>query len=136
MSLISNEDQLVRTQTIMDLLISWNLSAKDQINLLGLPSSTKERHMQRYQQGDVLPQSGDVNERIDHLFGIGDALRTSYPHNELMGALWLTTKHRRFNNEAPLQVMLGQNLPGILSVRAHLDCAFDWRVDDENQKPK
>jgi len=132
MSLFSEEEQIIRTKTIMSLLNSWNLSARDQISLLGLPDSIKARHIQRYQQGEILPQSEELNERLDHLFGIADALRTSYPHNELMGALWLTTKHRRFNNKAPVEIMLTQDLAGLIFVRSHLDCAFDWQQDHKN----
>jgi len=128
----SEDEQAIRTKEIMSLFNSWDISARDQVNLLGLPGSIKARHMQRYQQGEVLPQSEEINERIDHLFGIADALRTSYPHNQLMGALWLTTKHRRFDNKAPLEIMLTQALVGLISVRSHLDCAFDWQLDHKN----
>lgn len=133
MPIFSDEEQAERTKAIMHVLNNWNLSAKDQLNLLGLPASIKARHIQHYQQEKTLPQSEEINERIDHLLGIEDALRTSFPHNQLMGALWLTTQHRRFENKAPLEIMLMQGLAGLISVRSHLDCAFDWQQDDKNQ---
>jgi len=68
------------------------------------------------------------------LFGIADALRTSYPHNELMGAMWLRTAHRRFDQQSPISVMLNQGLTGLIAVRSHLDCAFDWQLDHKNRK--
>ena len=126
---ISKEAQIVRTKSIMSLLTSWNISAKDQINLLGLPASVKARHLQHFHKDKVLPQTKEIDERINHLFGIADALRTSYPHNELMAALWLTTKHRRFENQTPLKTMLNKAIPGLIAVRSHLDCAFDWEQD-------
>ena len=132
--LFSAEEQLLRTKEILDLLNSWNISAKDQVVLLGLPATIKARHLQRYEKNESLPQIDNVNECIDHLFGIGDALRTSYPHTELMGALWLRTSHRRFENVSPLFVMLNQGLSGLIIIRSHLDCAFDWQLDHKNNK--
>jgi hypothetical protein len=133
MTNFSEEDWMAQTLAIMDLLNnSWSISEKDQIVLLGLPAKTKNRHLQRYVKGETLPQNQDTVERLEHMFGIADALRTSYPHNELMAAVWLTTPHQRFKKQKPLHVMLEQGLAGLRSVRIELDCAYDWRIDDEN----
>jgi len=37
-------------------------------------------------------------ERIEHLVGIADALRTSYPRNAYMSSIWMNRINHRFDN--------------------------------------
>ncbi|HLO27512.1 MAG TPA: antitoxin Xre/MbcA/ParS toxin-binding domain-containing protein, partial [Anaerolineales bacterium] len=63
-------------------------------------------------------------ERIEHLVGIADALRTSYPRNAYMASIWMNRINHRFDNRTPLAAMLEDGLNGIIAVRTHLDCAY------------
>jgi hypothetical protein len=119
---------------IINLLKSWDLSNAEQILLLDMPDDVKPRSMMRYLHDTPLPDVPSVTERIGHLLGIADALRTSFPLNEQMGAFWLNRNNKRFAHRKPIDIMLNDGLPGILSIRMHLDCAYDWHIDASSSK--
>jgi len=110
----------------MRVLDEWELSGKDIIRLLALPSKIRLRHLERFRDGEAFPDSKDTFERIEHIAGIADALRTSFPRNAHMGIIWMRTPHRRFQNQTPLVVLSEQGLNGLRMVRSELDCAFSW----------
>ena len=62
------------------------------------------------------------------LIGIADALRTSFPRNVEMCARWMRQPHKRFANKTPLNIMVTKGLPGLIQVRAQLDCSFAWNT--------
>ncbi|MEJ2115258.1 MAG: MbcA/ParS/Xre antitoxin family protein [Gammaproteobacteria bacterium] len=126
MSFTSPENQVEITRQIMRILDEWELSGKDIIKLLGLPSKTRLRYLDRFRDGEAFPASQTTYERIEHIAGIADALRTSFPRNAHMGILWMHTPHRRFQNQPPLTLLSEQGLNGLRMVRSELDCAFSW----------
>jgi hypothetical protein len=66
-------------------------------------------------------------DRLAHLVGIAEALRTTFPFNPSMAALWMRQPLRRFDDRTPARVMVDDGLNGLVTVRSHLDCGFDWR---------
>lgn len=126
------EDRIEISNMMMEILADWGVSNADQINLLALPADTKPRAMKKYQEGTPLPDESQVWERIEHFAGINDALRTSYPRNAKMGSIWLNTVNSRFADRSPLACMLEEGLNGVVAVRVHLDCAYDWHEDQKN----
>lgn len=125
------EDRIEISNMMMEILADWGVSNADQINLLALPADTKPRAMKKYQEGTPLPDELQVWERIEHFAGINDALRTSYPRNAKMGSIWLNTVNSRFADRSPLACMLEEGLNGVVAVRVHLDCAYDWHEDEK-----
>ena len=123
---VSQQDRAALARGIMSILDKWGLCASDQVSLLNLPVKTPTRMLRRYRDDTPLPDTREVNERIEHIIGIADALRTSYPHNPSMGLVWMKQKNKRFQRRAPVSVMVEDGLDGIVAVRSHLDCAFDW----------
>ena len=123
---VSQEDRTALARGVMSILDKWGLSASDQVRLLNLPDKTPTRMIRRYRDDTPLPDTREVNERVEHIIGIADALRTSYPHNPSMGFVWMKQKNKRFQRRAPVSVMVEEGLDGIVAVRSHLDCAFDW----------
>jgi len=123
---LGEPERVVLSRTIVELLNHWGMDAVDQISLLGLPSDTKPRFLRRYYEDTALPNTPDINERIDHLLGIADALRTSNPCNASAGSIWMHSVNYRFENRTPLDAMIQDGLAGLLAVRTHLDCAYDW----------
>lgn len=123
---LSEEDHISLGQVIIQLLDHWGASASDQITILALPENTRTRVIRKYREGAPLPREERIRERIDHLLGIADALRTTYPRNSQMGGIWMNKPHRLFQQRTPLNTMIEDGLNGIITVRAHLDCAFDW----------
>lgn len=123
---VSQEERAALARGIMSILDKWGLSASDQVSLLNLPDKTPTRMLRRYRDDTPLPDTKEVNERVEHIIGIADALRTSYPHNPSMGLVWMKQKNKRFQRRAPVSVMVEDGLDGIVAVRSHLDCSFDW----------
>lgn len=123
---LSYEQKIELTHMIMTMLDDWGVSHKDKLNLLALPNHIRSRAIRRFYDDEPLPDDPNVAERIDHLIGIADALRTSYPLNSHMVSFWLNQKNHRFENLTPLAYMLQGGLQNVVAVRAHLDCAWDW----------
>lgn len=129
MNSIPLEHRLELTHLVIALLDAWGIREADQVAILGLPDGTKARTIRRYRQDTPLPESDTVMERVDHLVGIADALRTSYPHNPSYGAMWMKRPNVRFNNRAPVQHLCENGLEGMISLRTHLDCSYGWHMD-------
>lgn len=128
MPAMSHEQRVELTRGVVAILEHWGIAAAQQVALLGLPEDTKPRAMRRYREDTPLPDDERVMERVEHFIGIADALRTTYPRNASMDAVWLHRENDRFDNRAPLAVMLEDGLDGIVAVRIHLDCAYDWHI--------
>ncbi|WP_455202121.1 hypothetical protein [Kaarinaea lacus] len=124
---LSREQKVELTQLVMTMLDEWGVSHRDKLNLLALPDHIRSRAIRRFYDDEPLPDDPKVFERIDHLLGIADALRTSYPLNGHMVSFWLNQKNQRFENLTPLAYMLQGGLENVVAVRAHLDCAWDWQ---------
>lgn len=112
------------TRAIMRMMHSWGLSSRDIHNALGL--DTPFRQMERFNTGMAFPDTDDLNERIEHLVGISEGLRTAYPHNTSAGISWLKKPINRLGNRPPLTAIVTDGLAGIKMVRAELDCTFGW----------
>jgi len=122
------EDRVTVTRAIINMLDSWGVSAANQVALLALPKGTRPGAIRQFRQSTPFPEDAGVMERIEHLVGIADALRTSYPRNAHMGNIWMNRTNHRFDDRTPLAAMLEDGLGGIIAVRTHLDCAYDWYI--------
>jgi len=123
---LSREQRVELTRVIISLLDHWGASAADQVTILALPPGTRPGVIRQYRENIPLPDDAQVAERVEHLVGIAEALRTSYPLNAAMDAIWMNSANYRFDDRTPLAVMVEDGLSGVITVRAHLDCAFDW----------
>lgn len=124
----SIDRRVILTNRVMQLLDSWGTSAEQKIILLGLPADMRTRKLERYRQDEPFPDTEEINEHLEHLVGIADALRTSFPRNIEMSTLWLQKPHKRFDNQTPLSVMTHNGLKGLIRVRSQLDCSFAWNA--------
>ena len=129
---LNQEQKLHLSREIVTLLDDWGVSQGNRVNLLGMPESTKARSIAKFGIDQAFPAEEGIYERIEHLIGIADALRTSYPRNAHMAKFWLNQKNKRFANRTPLDCMIEDGLNGIVTVRVHLDCAYDWHVDESS----
>lgn len=126
MNNMTHDEQITVTVGIMEILDSWKMSAAEIISLLDLPEKTPTRALRKYRDSTPFPVSASLVERIEHIIGITDALRTSYPHNPQMGQMWIRQRSKKLNNQIPLQIIIEEGLQGIIEVRKHLDCSYDW----------
>ncbi|MEJ2106807.1 MAG: DUF2384 domain-containing protein [Acidiferrobacteraceae bacterium] len=131
MNPLSQEDRIQLSQLIFEVLEVWRVSPAEQITLLGLPEQTKPRALKRYREGTPLPDELEIWQRVQQLAGIADALRTSFPRNPQYGGIWMHRRNRRFGDRTPLASMLEDGMSGITAVHMHLDCSYDWHVDEK-----
>lgn len=126
---MSHEDTVSLTRSIMAILDSWGLNGESLMAVLDLPDGTPKRALRKYRDNTPFPDSDKIYGRLEHIIGIADALRTTYPHNPPMGILWLQKRNKQFQNRIPLQIIIDDGLQGLEEVRAHLDCAYDWQIN-------
>jgi hypothetical protein len=126
MKSMTQDEQITLTISIMGILDGWGMSAAEIISLLALPEKTPTRALRRYRENTSFPVTAEVEERIEHILGITDALRTSYPHNPQMGKMWIRQRSKKLQNQIPLQIIVENGLSGIIEIRKHLDCSYDW----------
>ena len=127
MSALTEEDRAELARMVVKLLDDWGVKASDQVNILALPEVTPTRMLRRYQDNTPLPDDPDVLKRVEHLMGIADALRTTFPRNASIGLLWVKQPCRRLRRRRPIEIIIEDGLSGLIAVRTHLDCSFAWR---------
>ena len=121
------EDKAKLAGIIISMLDSWEVESAQQIRLLSLPEKTPLRAIRKYRKSETpFPENEELLEKIYHLVGIAEALRTTYPRNDHIRAQWMNVPHKRFSGRTPIQTMLDDGVKGFISVRAQLDCAFAW----------
>ena len=125
MSALTEEDRAELARMVVNLLDDWGVKAADQVNILALPEGTPTRMLRRYQDNTPLPDDPDVLKRVEHLMGIADALRTTFPRNASIGLLWIKQPCRRLRRR-PIELIVEEGLSGLIKVRTHLDCSFAW----------
>jgi len=130
MSALTPEDRTELARMVVNLLDDWGIEAADQVNLLALPEGTRTRMLRRFQDDMPLPDDPAIMKRVEHLMGIADALRTTFPRNASIGLLWLKQPCKRLRRRRPMDIMVEDGLSGLITVRTHLDCSFAWRESE------
>ena len=130
MNSLTEQDRLDLGRLVLNVLENWGISASDQVAMLALPGKVSARHLHRLLDGTPLPDDPDVLKRVEHLLGIADALRTTFPRNNRIALHWLQQPCRRLRRRRPLDIMLEDGLSGLITVRTHLDCSFAWRESE------
>jgi hypothetical protein len=98
----------------------WELPSGDQLELLGL-SRTSRAQIAKYRNGEALPSSRDMLDRIGWLLSIHKSLRLLYPRNENIRYTWVKRRNRILEDQRPLDIMKNQGLIGIARVARYLD---------------
>jgi hypothetical protein len=120
------DERLSLTRQVMNLLESWNLSARDMMVLLQLPDSVKARSISRFREEQPFPEDANVDRRVAYLLRIDEALGTYFPRNPEMRDLWVKRGNKQFGKRSPIAVMVEDGESGLISVLSHLDCTFAW----------
>ena len=127
MTELAQAEMQMLTQSVIQYLDEWRLSPSEIIKLLGIDGLVPLRQFQLYRKGEkALPQTPEVMARLEHLIGIADALRTTYPFSHQMRQIWLRQPHRRFEQQSPLDVIQAQGIEGMVQVRADIDCSYGF----------
>jgi uncharacterized protein (DUF2384 family) len=130
MNQLTEQDRLDLGRLVINTLDEWGISSADQVAMLALPGKVSGRSLRRYQDDTPLPDDPDVLRRVEHLLGIADALRTTFPRNDKIAVIWLTQPCKRLRRRRPVDIMLEDGLSGLITVRTHLDCSFAWRESE------
>jgi uncharacterized protein (DUF2384 family) len=130
MNRLTEQDRLDLGRMVLNILEEWGVSTPDQVTILALPDKISARHLRRFHDETPLPDDPDVLKRVEHLLGIADALRTTFPRNDRIALHWLQQPCRRLRRRRPLDIMLEDGLSGLITVRTHLDCSFAWRESE------
>ena len=117
------------TQAVMHALDDWKLDGEHILSVMALPADIKVRHLAQFRKSRAFPDTPEVNERLRHVLGIIDALSTSYPTNPRMSLFWMTRSSKKFDDRSPIQVIVEDKLEGLITIRKHLDCSYDWFGD-------
>jgi len=127
---LTQEDRVDLGRMVVNMLDDWGIKPSDQVNVLALPDGTPARMLRRYHEDTPLPDDPDVLIRVEHLMGIADALRTTFPRNANIGLLWLKQPCKRLRRRRPMDIMIEDGLSGLITVRTHLDYSFAWRESE------
>ena len=130
MNSLTDQERLELGRLVINTLDEWGIKSSDQVAMLALPGRISGRHLNRYLEDTPLPDDPDVMKRVEHLLGIADALRTTFPRNDKIGIIWLKQPCKRLRRRRPLDIMLEDGLSGLITVRTHLDCSFAWRESE------
>ena len=130
MTVLTQGDRVDLGRMVVNMLDDWGIKPSDQVNVLALPDGTPVRMLRRYHEDTPLPDDPDVLKRVEHLLGIADALRTTFPRNASIGLIWLKQPCKRLRRRRPLDIMIEDGLSGLITVRTHLDCSFAWRESE------
>ena len=131
---LDHETLLRRSREVLNILAEWKIPAAEQPALLGLPEDVRYRHLDRYRGDTPLPDEPGVQQRVDHLLGIAEALHTTYPRNPNMGPLWMKSGCRQFGGRKPMAILIEDGIAGLETVRSHLDCAYEWEQDENKHR--
>lgn len=123
------DDNIKLTQAVMHALDDWKLDGEHILSIMALPNDVKVRHLAQFRRSRAFPDTPEVNERLRHVLGIIDALSTSYPTNPRMSLFWMTRTSKKFKDRTPVQVLIEDDLEGLITIRKHLDCSYDWFGD-------
>ncbi len=113
-------------RTFLTISDRYGITTQDRISLLGEPSkSTYHEWVRKARDAAPLALPLDTLTRISGVLGIHKALGILFPI-EAEAMTWLKGPHRGevFGGQAPVEVMIGGGLDGILTVRRYLDA---WR---------
>jgi uncharacterized protein (DUF2384 family) len=113
-------------RTFLTITDRYGITTQDRIALLGEPSkSTYHEWVRKAREAAPLSLPLDTLTRISGVLGIHKALGILFPI-EAEAMTWLKGPHQAevFGGQAPVDVMIGGGLDGILTVRRYLDA---WR---------
>lgn len=128
----NNEEMVSITKTVMRYLDTWKLTSEGIVSVLGMDKKIRTRHLQAFRAGSkTLLQDKETMQRVEHVAGIVEALRTAYPMNDAIRVQWLHKPCRRFQGKTPLSVIMEEGINGLIKVRIEVDCAYGWHLSEQ-----
>lgn len=117
----SEENRKKLAKLMMNLFDKWELSQKEQLELLGLKQTSRSL-LSLYKKGHAgLPDNRDCLDRVGMLLTIHQLLGLLYPYNENLKYHWMQYKNRDFDNHTPLALVLTEGIVGLAKVKNNLE---------------
>lgn len=114
------EDTESLTQMLMRLFELWQLTNKEQANLLSLSPNTRTT-LAGYRSGKTaLPNNRDTIDRIKYLLSIHKNLRAIFPNNKELAYAWPKSPNKHFHNKSPIEVIIDDGFLGLVNVHNYL----------------
>jgi hypothetical protein len=98
----------------------WGLTTEQQMTLLGSPGRTTFFQWKRNQRGNL---SRDTLDRLSYMLGIYKNLHILFSPDHVRQWLTNTNDNPIFNQQSPMEYMLGGSLMSLADVRRYLDWA-------------
>lgn len=103
-------------RAVVALLQKWKLTEKQQVALLGGGAHGGAALSEHLISERLLSGCPDLLERVAHLMGIHGSLRLLFPENEDLRFSWVRRRNQAFGGSAPIDIMLGDGVDGIVRV--------------------
>ncbi|CAK0764314.1 conserved hypothetical protein [Gammaproteobacteria bacterium] len=107
---------------IVQILSLWKTNFSQQELLLGLPPGSLFGNREEI----ALPDESTTQARAELLLAVDFSICLSFPHAPEVARLWVHTANPFFEERTPLEVMLSEGLPGIVSVHSSLNGLENW----------
>ena len=98
-------------EAVLALFDRWDLHEVNQARLLGLPTVIGLKRK-------ILDADSDTMERIGYLLAIDRALLKHYPLEPSKRDSWIFTTNEHLDGMTPLSVMLKEEVPGMVVIKA------------------
>jgi hypothetical protein len=108
-------DRRILAKAIFRLFDLWELSAADQLALLGLPAEEADAFATMRSSGMLL-QAEHLLDRVRSLLRIYRYLGMLYPENAEMAKNWMMSSNPRLNGDAPIRRIQNGKAAGLRSV--------------------
>jgi hypothetical protein len=113
-------------RVVMQIFHEWGVEPRQQAMLLGLSGDAPNHLLDRFRKGMPTAEEAGLLQRMSHILSIRNALHQSHPHSPAMANYWVTTAHPYFNDQSPLEVMLGRGTDGMRRILEHLNGSGEW----------
>ncbi len=123
---IDERHRVELARTVLQILNDWGVRPEQQVTLLGLPTDTRPRSLNRFRSGTPLPNDHACLLRARHILSIQNAVESMYPHNTTVGNYWVSTPNAFFSNKTPIEIMLSHELEGMERLVHHLNGTGAW----------
>ena len=121
LNLQSDQTRKDLSRTVAALFEKWELSAEEQLILLGM-SPESRKVLPQYRRGErALPNAPDTLARVGYLLGIHKGLRLLFPESEALRFGWVKLRNRVLEGHTPLEVMLTDGLLGVARIARFID---------------
>lgn len=112
----SEQKRKALAKVVLRIFKQWRIDTKSQLILLGRLEKSRAL-LTQYRTGKTpIAATQDDLQRASYLIGIYQLLKSLYPKNPEICQQWITSRNKQLNNLTPLDVMIGEGIPGMQKI--------------------